>query len=167
MKFVILSNKPLPMYNGVHGPILTPAEYDIHLVLKFIAYGIDVREVMEDGSYRKLEYNDAKLIELLKEKNKENKKNLEAIRDRKKEIKNHVAQGNVRLKEERIKPQIEKPKKEKNKEELKKHEHNKEEMKQRFEEHKKEKNKEDLKKHEHNKEESKKNLIIDELEKPE
>ena len=153
MKFVILSTKPLPMYNGVHGPILTPAEYDVHLVLKFIACGIDVREVMEDGSYRKLEYNDAKLLELLNEKNKENKRNLEEIRDRKKYNKDHIAQGNVRLKEERIKPHIEKPKKEKNREELKKPRPDKEEMKQRPEENKKE--------------EPKKNLIIDELEKPE
>ena len=65
MRFVILSAKPLPIGNGVHGPILSPAEYDVHLVLKLLALRIDVREVMEDGSYRKLDSNDEKLLELL------------------------------------------------------------------------------------------------------
>ena len=64
MKFVILSSKILPGYD-VCGPILSPAEYDIHLVLRWIGLGIDVREAMEDGSYRKLKHNDPKLVELL------------------------------------------------------------------------------------------------------
>ena len=64
MKFVILSAKTIPGFN-VRGPILSPAEYDIHLVLRWIGLGIDVREAMEDGSYRKLKHNDPKLVELL------------------------------------------------------------------------------------------------------
>jgi hypothetical protein len=65
MKFVILSSYELPFYNGVKGPIITPREYDIHLVLKWVATGVDIREVMEDGSFRKLEFNDSRLMEEL------------------------------------------------------------------------------------------------------
>ena len=68
MKFVILSTIAIPEYNGVRGPVLSPMEYDVHLVLKWITAGLDVREVMEDGSYRKLNYNDEKLIGLLNKK---------------------------------------------------------------------------------------------------
>ena len=67
MKFVILSHKQIPGY-GVKGPILSPASYDIHLVLKWIAAGVDVREVMDDGSLRKLTFNDARLMEELNKK---------------------------------------------------------------------------------------------------
>ena len=65
MKFVILDNRSLPEFNGVRGPILTPRFYDIHLVLRWIAAGIDIREVMEDGSYRKLEFNDERVMRRL------------------------------------------------------------------------------------------------------
>ena len=67
MKYVILSRKQIPGYS-VKGPILTPAEYDIHQVLKWVVVGIDVREVMEDGSYRKLSFNDPRLMEELDKK---------------------------------------------------------------------------------------------------
>lgn len=66
MKFVILSSCKLPEC-GVRGPILTPRYYDIHLVLKWLAVGIDIREVMEDGSYRKLEFNDERVMKELDE----------------------------------------------------------------------------------------------------
>lgn len=67
MKFVILSHKIIPGY-GVKGPVMSPATYDIHLVLKWVAAGIDVREVMEDGSYRKLSFNDERLLAELSKK---------------------------------------------------------------------------------------------------
>jgi hypothetical protein len=149
MKCVILSAKPLPMYNGIHGPILSPAEYDVYLILKFLAAGIDVREVMDDGSYRKLDCNDEKLLELLDEKNKNNMEKLKERRNRTRVVEN-IPQGNVRLKEERNNNlPVNKPKKEKNKEDFKK-----------------QKPKEEVK-HEVKKEEPKVDLIIDELEKPE
>lgn len=149
MKFVILSAKPLPMCNGIHGPILSPAEYDVYLVLKMLAARIDVREVMDDGSYRKLDHNDKKLLELLDEKNKNNMEKLKERRNRTREVEN-MPQGNVRLKEERKNNlPVNKPKKEKNKEDFKK-----------------QKPKEEVK-HEVKKEEPKVDLIIDELEKPE
>ena len=44
MKFVILSHKIIPGY-GVKGPILSPANYDVHLVLKWIAAGLDVEKL--------------------------------------------------------------------------------------------------------------------------
>ena len=68
MKFVVLDNKELPMYNGVKGPIMTPTAFDIQLVLKWLAFEIDVREVMEDGSFRKLEFNDERVMRELDEK---------------------------------------------------------------------------------------------------
>ena len=67
MKFVVMSRGQLPFYNGVCGPILTPVAYDIHLVLKWIAAGVDVREVMDDGSFRKLEFNDERVMKELDE----------------------------------------------------------------------------------------------------
>lgn len=60
MKFVIMSRCAIPGY-GVRGPVLTPRSYDLHQVLKWLSCGIDVREVMEDGSYRKLQFNDEKI----------------------------------------------------------------------------------------------------------
>ena len=101
MKCVILSRKMIPGY-GVKGPILSPAEYDIHQILKWINVGIDVREVMEDGSYRKLYINDPKLIELLNEK--VNKKSEQRKQDRQLMENNRVVkpQGNVRLRPEKI-----------------------------------------------------------------
>ena len=67
MKFVIMSRGQLPFYNGACGPILTPVAYDIHLVLKWLAAGVDVREVMDDGSFRKLEFNDERVMKELDE----------------------------------------------------------------------------------------------------
>ena len=101
MKCVILSRKIIPGYS-VKGPILSPAEYDIHQILKWLNVGIDVREVMEDGSYRKLYINDPKLIELLNEK--VNKKTEQRKQDRQLMENNHVVkpQGNVRLRPEKI-----------------------------------------------------------------
>ena len=145
MRFVILSAKPLPIGNGVHGPILSPAEYDVHLVLKLLALRIDVREVMEDGSYRKLDSNDEKLLELLKAKSNKNRENIKEHRNAERVV-NKLPQGNVKLKGEVIKTSPA-PKKEKQKP--------KEEVK-------KQKPKEEVKQ-----EEPKKEFIIDELEKPE
>lgn len=64
MKFVIMNNGTIPGV-GVKGPVLTPRSYDIHQVLKWIVAGVDIREVMEDGSYRKLIFNDKRLMQEL------------------------------------------------------------------------------------------------------
>ena len=77
MKFVIMNTGVIPGF-GVKGPVLTPREYNVHQVLKWLASGIDVREVMEDGSYRKLKFSDKKLMDeackdLEKQRNKRNK----------------------------------------------------------------------------------------------
>ena len=113
MRFVILSAKPLPIGNGVHGPILSPAEYDVHLVLKLLALRIDVREVMEDGSYRKLDSNDEKLLELLKAKSNKNRENIKEHRNAERVV-NKLPQGNVKLKGEVIKHHLHLKKKNKN-----------------------------------------------------
>ena len=85
MKFVILSHGIVPDF-GVRGPILTPREYDLHQVFKWVAYGVDIREVMDDGTYRKLSFNDERILdEIRKELNnkvvekKEEKKEVEKI----------------------------------------------------------------------------------------
>lgn len=129
MKCVILSRKIIPGYS-VKGPILSPAEYDIHQILKWLNVGIDVREVMEDGSYRKLNINDPKLIELLNEK--VNKKAEQRNQDRQlmENIRVVKPQGNVRLRPEKIhdpKPKKVQPKPVK---EVKKEEPKKEEVKE-------------------------------------
>lgn len=85
MKFVILSHGVVPDF-GVMGPILTPREYDLHQVLKWVAYGVDIREVMDDGNYRKISFNDERVLdEIRKELNnkvvekKEEKREVEKI----------------------------------------------------------------------------------------
>lgn len=91
MKFVILSSYELPFYNGVKGPIITPREYDIHLVLKWVATGVDIREVMEDGSFRKLEFNDSRLMEELdKDLERKRLENEEKKKEEKVEVKKPV-----------------------------------------------------------------------------
>lgn len=67
MKFVILSSSCIPGFNGARGPILTPTAYDLHLVLQWLCAGVDVREVMPDGSYRKLQFNDEKIMKEIDE----------------------------------------------------------------------------------------------------
>lgn len=92
MKFVILSNYELPFYNGVKGPIITPREYDIHLVLKWVATGVDIREVMEDGSFRKLEFNDSRLMEELdKDLGRKRLENKEKKKEERVEVKKPVS----------------------------------------------------------------------------
>ena len=85
MKFVILTHGIVPDF-GVMGPVLTPREYDLHQVLKWVAYGVDIREVMDDGNYRKLSFNDERILdEIRKELNnkvvekKEEKREVEKI----------------------------------------------------------------------------------------
>lgn len=65
MRFVILSSCAIPGYGGIRGPVLTPQEYDLHLVLKMISNGIDIREVMDDGEYRSLEFNDTRVMKAI------------------------------------------------------------------------------------------------------
>lgn len=65
MKFVIMHMGEIPGYGHVRGPVLTPQSYDLNEVLKWISRGIDIREVMKDGSYRKLNFNDRRLKEAL------------------------------------------------------------------------------------------------------
>lgn len=67
MKFVILDNKEIPGYGGVRGPIVTPTAFDLHDVLKWITFEIDIREVMPDGSYRKLQFNDERIMKEIDE----------------------------------------------------------------------------------------------------
>ena len=76
MKFVILDNKEIPGYGGVRGPIVTPTAFDLHDVLKWITFEIDIREVMSDGSYRKLQFNDERIMKEIDEEL--NRKRLEA-----------------------------------------------------------------------------------------
>jgi hypothetical protein len=86
MKFVILSHGIVPDF-GVRGPVLTPREYDLHQVLKWVAYGVDIREVMDDGTYRKLSFNDERIMDKIRkelnnkvvEKKEEEKKEVEKI----------------------------------------------------------------------------------------
>lgn len=101
MKFVILSNKKLPGYD-VMGPILSPAEYDVHQVLKWLMMGIDVREVMDDGTHRKLTIHDEKLSEMVKEKTNSKMEERQQIVSNKKF--DATPQGNVKLKEQKHKP---------------------------------------------------------------
>lgn len=68
MKFVILSSAVIPGFNGQRGPLLTPQELDVKSVLKMVGCGIDVREVMPDGSYRKVEFSDDRLTNYLSNK---------------------------------------------------------------------------------------------------
>lgn len=70
MKFVILSSVPIPGFNGQRGPLLTPQYLDAKLVLKMVAMGIDVKEVMEDGSYRDVKFSDSRLIDEMANANK-------------------------------------------------------------------------------------------------
>lgn len=127
MKFVILHRKQIPGYS-ICGPILTPMEYDIHQVLRWVAAGVDIREVMEDGSYRKLAFNDKRLMEEL---NKKLSKQMELKNQRKVELERpDGGNGNVRLLPEKkkhhtpkVKPQPKvEPKKEEPKVEVKKEE---------------------------------------------
>ena len=86
MKFVILSHGIVPDF-GVRGPILTPREYDLHQVLKWVVYGVDIREVMDDGTYRILSFNDERILDEIRkelnnkvvEKKEEEKKEVEKI----------------------------------------------------------------------------------------
>ena len=86
MKFVILSHGIVPDF-GVRGPILTPREYDLHQVLKWVVYGVDIREVMDDGTYRILSFNDERIMDKIRkelnnkvvEKKEEEKKEVEKI----------------------------------------------------------------------------------------
>lgn len=107
MKFVILHYKQIPDFT-VCGPILTPTSYDIHQVLRWLAMRIDVREVMEDGSYRKLDCNDERLMEELNKKIQERKERKKLVNNSK--VDDVQPRGNIRLKPE-VKPPVEKPKK--------------------------------------------------------
>ena len=80
MKFVILTNKIIPGFT-VKGPILTPTEYDIYQVLRWVAAGVDIREVMEDGSYRKLSFNDERLVAELAKMSMKHKADLEKAKN--------------------------------------------------------------------------------------
>ena len=99
MRYVILSRTPIPGF-GVSGPILSPAHYDIHLVLRWIGAGVDIREVMEDGSYRRLKINDERLIEELNRKIEKQAAEREAIKRQIEDDRRRPA-GNVQLIPER------------------------------------------------------------------
>ena len=69
MKFVILSNKKIPGFGGIKGPILTPQEIPLKKVLDMVSLGFEVFEVMEDGSRRKVQFSDERILsEMIKQK---------------------------------------------------------------------------------------------------
>ena len=108
MRYVILSRSPIPGF-GVSGPILSPAHYDIHLVLRWIGAGVDIREVMEDGSYRRLRINDERLMEELNRKIEKQAAERKAIKEQIEYERRNPA-GNVRLipEKNRKKPAVKK-----------------------------------------------------------
>lgn len=114
MKFVIMSRGQLPFYNGACGPILTPVAYDIHLVLKWLAAGVDVREVMDDGSFRKLEFNDERVMKELDEdlerKRIEKEQRIKLLEEQKVEVKKVVPKKMNIYPPEPVKPVKEKKK---------------------------------------------------------
>lgn len=113
MKFVIMSRGQLPFYNGACGPILTPVAYDIHLVLKWLAAGVDVREVMDDGSFRKLEFNDERVMKELDEdlerKRIEKEQRIKLLEEQKVEVKKVVPKKMNIYPPEPVRPVKEKP----------------------------------------------------------
>ena len=117
MKFVILSSSCIPGFNGVRGPILTPTAYDLHLVLQWLCAGVDVREVMPDGSYRKLQFNDEKIMkeidEELEMKRIQKEQNVDFLKEEpvKKVVKPKVIKTKPVVKQETTKV-VEEPKKE-------------------------------------------------------
>ena len=117
MKFVILSSSCIPGFNGVRGPILTPTAYDLHLVLQWLCAGVDVREVMSDGSYRKLQFNDEKIMkeidEELEMKRIQKEQNTDFLKEEpvKKVVKPKVIKTKPVVKQETTKV-VEEPKKE-------------------------------------------------------
>lgn len=62
MKFVIMSNKKIPGFGGIKGPILTPQEIPLEKVLNMVSLGFEVFEVMEDGSRRKVQFSDERIL---------------------------------------------------------------------------------------------------------
>lgn len=69
MKFIIKSNTKIPGFGGIRGPILTPQEIPAKKVLDMVSKGCKIYEVMDDGSYRKVEFSDARVFEqMMKEK---------------------------------------------------------------------------------------------------
>lgn len=62
MKFVITSNKKIPGFGGIKGPILTPQEIPLKKVLDMVSLGFEVFEVMEDGSRRKVQFSDERIL---------------------------------------------------------------------------------------------------------
>lgn len=80
MKFVILSNATIPGYGGIKGPILTPQEIPLKKVLDMVSLGFEIFEVMEDGSRRKVQFSDERIVaELLKQKHEN--QTIKAIND--------------------------------------------------------------------------------------
>lgn len=71
MRCVVYSKCELPEFRGIRGPIMSPTELDPQLIMKWLYVGLDVREVMPDGSHRRLKTNDEKLVELLNKKYEE------------------------------------------------------------------------------------------------
>lgn len=69
MKFVITSNKKIPGFGGIKGPILTPQEIPLKKVLDMVSLGFEVFEVMEDGSRRKVQFSDERILsEMIEQK---------------------------------------------------------------------------------------------------
>ena len=69
MKYVIMSNKKIPGFGGIKGPILTPQEIPLKKVLDMVSLGFEVFEVMEDGSRRKVQFSDERILsEMIEQK---------------------------------------------------------------------------------------------------
>ena len=116
MKFIIYNDAVIPGYNGIRGPIMTPRKYDLHEVLNWIACGVDVREVMPDGSYRRLDFNDKKINSMIDEElciceEKEVKEEVKKVeKPKKKEVIKKVEPKKEIIKiEEPVKVEEEKP----------------------------------------------------------
>lgn len=116
MKFIIYNDAVIPGYNGIRGPIMTPRKYNLHEVLNWIACGVDVREVMPDGSYRRLEFNDKKLNEMIDKEDCECKEKEEKVVEtpKKKEVVKKVQPKKNEIKKEEVKEEkpvvVEEPK---------------------------------------------------------
>ena len=79
MRCVVYSKCELPEFRGIRGPIMSPTELDPQLIMKWLYVGLDVREVMPDGSYRRLEFNDKKLNEMIDKEDCECKEKEEKV----------------------------------------------------------------------------------------
>lgn len=107
MKFVILDNKEIPNFGGVRGPIMTPTTYNLHDVLRWITFDIDIREVMPDGSYRTLQFNDERIMKEIDEEL--NRKRLESLSTAEEDVVSTPVKNTLNKPKVEEKPKFNKP----------------------------------------------------------